>query len=72
MITSGGCNAQDHLLDDPRSIDCVDANSCQKNLLDLKMVVFLSGSHKLLEDLFLRGINDNFYFTLENVLKNYI
>jgi S-adenosylmethionine-diacylglycerol 3-amino-3-carboxypropyl transferase len=38
MITSAGCNALDYLLDSPKSIDCIDMNSRQNALLQLKIV----------------------------------
>lgn len=37
MITSAGCNALDYLLDNPKSIDCVDMNPRQNALLQLKL-----------------------------------
>ncbi len=38
MITSAGCNALDYLLDNPVQIDCIDMNSRQNALLQLKIV----------------------------------
>jgi S-adenosylmethionine-diacylglycerol 3-amino-3-carboxypropyl transferase len=49
MITSAGCNAIEYLLDDVRQIHCVDLNSRQNCLLELKRAVFLNSSY---EDLF--------------------
>ncbi len=37
MITSAGCNALDYALDGPREIHCVDLNSRQNALLELKV-----------------------------------
>ena len=37
MITSAGDNALDYLLDGPRQINCIDVNSRQNALLELKL-----------------------------------
>jgi S-adenosylmethionine-diacylglycerol 3-amino-3-carboxypropyl transferase len=39
MITSAGCNALDYLLDGPREIHCIDVNSRQNALLELKLAL---------------------------------
>ena len=49
MITSAGCNAIEYLLDDPLRINCVDLNSRQNCLLELKKAFFTSSNY---EDLF--------------------
>jgi len=49
MITSAGDNALDYLLDQPGEVHCVDVNSRQNALLELKRAVILYGDY---EDLF--------------------
>ena len=52
MLTSAGCNALDYLLDNPKSIDCVDMNPRQNALLELKSVLFQHSDHQTLFDFF--------------------
>jgi S-adenosylmethionine-diacylglycerol 3-amino-3-carboxypropyl transferase len=64
MITSAGCNALDYLLDNPSQIDCIDVNSKQNALLELKKAAikklefedffqfFGEGNHPLYNQLF--------------------
>ena len=40
MITSAGCNALDYLLDNPAQIHCIDLNSRQNALVELKKALF--------------------------------
>ena len=55
MLTSAGCNALDYLLDNPKSIHCVDANPAQNALLELKRSIFLNQNYDLLWDFFGNG-----------------
>jgi S-adenosylmethionine-diacylglycerol 3-amino-3-carboxypropyl transferase len=55
MITSAGCNALDYLLDDPAEIHCVDLNSRQNALLDLKIAALSTLDHDDLFALFGEG-----------------
>jgi len=55
MITSAGCNALDYLLDNPRSVHCVDLNYRQNAVLDLKMSLFKHGEYDLLWQFFGEG-----------------
>lgn len=55
MLTSAGCNALDYLLDEPASIHCVDINSAQNALLELKLALFKNGNHALLWQMFGQG-----------------
>lgn len=57
MITSAGCNALDYLMDDPRSINCIDMNPRQNALLQLKLKTFERSDHKELFQLFGEGIH---------------
>ncbi len=45
MITSGGCNALNYLLDNPAGIHCVDVNPRQNALLELKLAMIKRGSY---------------------------
>lgn len=55
MLTSAGCNALEYLLDNPKSIDCIDANPSQNALLNLKKSLFEQGDYDLLWDFFGKG-----------------
>lgn len=46
MITGGGCNALDYLLDEPAEVHSVDLNFRQNALLELKMQMLKSGATK--------------------------
>jgi S-adenosylmethionine-diacylglycerol 3-amino-3-carboxypropyl transferase len=59
MLTSAGCNALDYLLDNPSVIHCVDANSVQSALLELKKVLFLNCSYSKLWQFFGEGRHPN-------------
>ena len=58
MLTSAGCNALDYLLDEPKSIHCVDSNPVQNALLDLKRALFSYGDFDILWNFFGRGHDD--------------
>lgn len=60
MITSAGCNALDYLLDDPAEIHCIDVNSRQNALLDLKLAAIATLDHDDLFALFGEGRHANF------------
>jgi len=60
MITSAGCNALDYLLDDPAQIHCVDLNSRQNALLDLKMAALETLDHADFFALFGTGKHPDF------------
>lgn len=57
MITSAGCNALDYLMDQPRSINCIDMNPRQNALLQLKIAAINHTNHKELFKLFGTGVN---------------
>jgi S-adenosylmethionine-diacylglycerol 3-amino-3-carboxypropyl transferase len=61
MITSTGCNALDYALDCPSEIHCVDMNSRQNALLELKKAAFSYGSHDDLYQLFGNGVHKDVY-----------
>ena len=67
MITSAGENAFDYLLDNPKSIDCVDINPYQNYLIDLKYSLFKSSNHKYLTDLFLTGKSHRYQEIYESI-----
>ena len=60
MITSAGCNALDYLLDDPAEIHCVDLNSRQNALLELKLAALATLDHDDLFALFGEGRHAGF------------
>lgn len=70
MITSAGENAFDYLLDDPKSIDCVDINPYQNYLFDFKCALFKSNNPESLTDLFLTGKSDRFQEIYESIKPN--
>lgn len=55
MLTSAGCNALEYLLDNPKSVDCVDANPAQNALLNFKIALFQYGDYDLLWNFFGKG-----------------
>lgn len=55
MITSAGCNALDYLLDKPKEINCIDMNSRQNALLELKIASFKHADYADLWKLFGEG-----------------
>jgi S-adenosylmethionine-diacylglycerol 3-amino-3-carboxypropyl transferase len=75
MLTSAGCNALDYLLDNPKSIDCVDMNPRQNALLELKSVLFQHSDHQTLFDFFGKGkhgaADDIFHSVLKPNLDAY-
>ena len=58
MITSAGCNALDYALDGPEQIDCVDVNTRQNALLDLKLAAIDKLDYEDFFKLFGRGRTD--------------
>ncbi len=64
MITSAGCNALEYLLDGPRRVHCIDMNSRQNALLELKKAALRHGDHDELFRMFGEGVHpriDHFY-----------
>jgi len=64
MITSAGCNALDYLLDNPSEIHCIDLNSRQNALLELKKALFKNSDYKTLYNFFGEGSyseSENYY-----------
>lgn len=55
MITSAGCNALSYLLDDPQKIYCIDMNSRQNALLELKKAFYKIDSYEYLFECFGKG-----------------
>lgn len=64
MITSAGCNALDYLLDNPAEIHCIDLNSRQNALLELKKALFKHSDYTTLYNFFGHGSyseSENYY-----------
>ena len=55
MITSAGCNALDYVLDEPAHIYCVDMNSRQNALLELKIAAIRHLDHETFFKMFGEG-----------------
>lgn len=55
VITSAGCNALDYVLQEPRSVHCVDVNPRQNALLQLKLAGIASLDHTDFFSLFGQG-----------------
>ncbi len=72
MITSAGCNALDYLLDNPRSVHCVDLNYRQNAVLDLKMSLFKYGDYNLLWQFFGDGAHPEAKVVYNNHLRSYL
>jgi len=60
MITSAGCNALNYLLDNPHEIHCVDLNSRQNALLQLKIAAIRSLDYDDLFKLFGQGRHEQY------------
>lgn len=70
MITSAGCNALDYLLDKPAAIHCVDMNSRQNALLELKKASFdINSSHSDLFQFFGNGKHKDAKAFYQEVLR---
>lgn len=69
MITSAGCNALDYLLDDPAEIHCIDLNSRQNALLDLKLAALATLDHDDLFALFGEGRHSRFGQMYREILR---
>lgn len=69
MLTSAGCNALDYLLDDPKSIDCVDMNPRQNALLELKSALFQHSDHSTLFNFFGKGKHKEAEEVFHNLLQ---
>lgn len=66
MITSAGCNALSYLLDQPKKIYCIDINSRQNALLELKKAFYKIDSHHHFFECFGKGKLSNIrYFYME-------
>lgn len=55
MLTSAGCNALDYLLDNPKSINCIDMNPRQNGLLELKCRMIQYADYQSLFEWFGQG-----------------
>ncbi len=69
MITSAGCNALDYLLDQPKSINCVDLNPRQNALLQLKQSFFKQSDYNQLYQTFGKGNNKDIQPIFQDSLK---
>ncbi|MBO6524067.1 MAG: BtaA family protein [Balneolaceae bacterium] len=59
-ITSAGCNVLNYLLDNPKSVHCVDINPKQTALLDLKVALIKHGNYELFFSFFGDGKTEQF------------
>ncbi|HLP94354.1 MAG TPA: BtaA family protein [Saprospiraceae bacterium] len=75
MLTSAGCNALDYLLDDPKSIDCIDMNPRQNGLLELKCRMIQHADYQSLFEWFGQGFSQQaatlFHKTLAKQLSDF-
>jgi S-adenosylmethionine-diacylglycerol 3-amino-3-carboxypropyl transferase len=72
MITSAGCNALDYLLDDPAAIHCVDVNSRQNALMELKRALIKHGDYQLLYRIFGDGFYDKAHTVYHEQLRSFL
>lgn len=70
MITSAGCNALDYLLDQPKSIHCIDLNFRQNALLELKKSIIKKGDFDMLFKFFGSGKHQNARNIYEALLRD--
>lgn len=70
MITSGGCNALDYVLDCPKHIYSVDINPYQNALLELKLAAIRQLDFDSFFKLFGRGHLPNFYRLYQSKLRS--
>lgn len=72
MITSAGCNALDYTLDNPQEVNCIDMNSRQNALLELKLATIKNADYDLHFKMFGNGLNKNIEKDYENKLKLFL
>lgn len=72
MITSAGCNALAYLLDNPSKIHCIDVNSRQNALLELKKSYFKGADFDLLFHSFGKGKLENASTIYKTRLRKYL
>jgi len=72
MITSAGCNALDYLLDNPAQIHCIDLNSRQNALLELKKALFKHSDYKTLYNFFGEGSYSESETYYKKVLREHL
>lgn len=71
-ITSAGCNVLNYLLDNPKSVHCVDINPKQTALLELKVALIKNGDFQLFFEFFGMGKTHNYktgYLTIKEFLS---
>lgn len=75
MITSAGCNALNYSLDNPKSINCIDVNSKQNALLELKKASIKNGDFNMHFSMFGDGkhkqVNKHYKTNLKQYLPDY-
>ena len=69
LITSGGCNALEYLINKPITLQCVDLNPCQNHLFELKLAAIKSLSHQDLWQLLGVGHHGDFRTLLNTKLS---
>ncbi len=75
MITSAGCNALNYSLDNPKAINCIDVNSKQNALLELKKASIKNGDFDMHFSMFghgqLKQISNHYQTNLKLHLSDY-
>jgi betaine lipid synthase len=69
VITSGGCNTLEYLINQPLHVHAVDLNPCQNHLFELKLSAIKSCSHEELWQLFGIGHHHDFETLLNSRLS---
>lgn len=69
MITSAGCNTLDYLLDNPKKIYCIDFNTRQNALLELKLSLIKRTDEETLFQFFGKGKAQNAKFLYDSRLR---
>ncbi len=72
MITSAGCNALSYLTDRPKTIHCIDMNSRQNALLQLKLALLKNTDHETLFGFFGKGKHPQFDVIYEHSLRQFL
>ena len=70
VLTTGGCNVLDRLIDGPAHIVAVDLNPCQNALLELKLACLKALTHEQVFQLFAqsnRAVFDAVYLSLIHI-----
>ncbi|KAI9009269.1 hypothetical protein DFJ74DRAFT_687526 [Hyaloraphidium curvatum] len=72
VITSGGCNALEYVLEGVARVHCVDMNPCQNNMLELKLAGISALPYADFWKIFGEGYHPEFLHLLETQLSPYL